>query len=183
MINTQTKSLLSLLSVSRPHVIKMTSHRHTRLKLNQMGGNTVPHSILRKSDYKTFFCPHVVCLPFLLPLWIWRKSPGRQAHRFFLIVHGCPHRVSMWVCGHAVGLMSVCDSRCLVGGDGVCLHVHVWEEWSLLPTGFSNRTGKNKSTIFLRWGAFEVMTSFEPELKMSVFVNCQDFLMALVLFL
>lgn len=132
------KSLLSPLSISQPHVIKMTYHRRTSLKLNQMGGNTVPSSVLRKSDYKTFFCPHVVCLPFLLPLWIWRKSSGRQAHRFSLIVHGGPHRVSMWVCGHAAGRMSVCDSRCLVGGDGVCLHVRVWEEWSLLPTGFSN---------------------------------------------
>lgn len=169
MINTWKKSFLSLLSVSQPHIMKMTYHRHTRLKqIDRWKHSYIQY--FKKSDYKTFFCPHVFCPPFFL--FEFAGSHLGDEPTASLIVHGCPQRVSMWVCGHAAGRMSVCDSCCWVGGDGVCLHVRVWEEWSLLPTEFSNRTGRNKSTIFLRWGTFEVMTFFEPELSVSF---CEHF--------
>lgn len=142
----------------------------------------------KKSDYETLFCPHVVC-PFFFLFEFEESHLGDEptASLWLCSAARCPQRVSMWECGHAAGRMSVCEARCLVGGDGVCFHVRVWEGWSLLQTAFLTRLEGINPFFFLffkGWGACEVTTLFE--LKMSIFVkvlNWLTILMALMTFL
>lgn len=127
MINTQKKSLLSLLSVSQPQVIKMTSHCHTRLKLNQIGGNTVIYSILRKSDYKTFFFPHVVCLPFFL-----FEFEGSHL--------GDKPTASLWLC---TASCNVCPCECVGTLQAACLFAILVVWWVVMVCAYMCMCGRN----------------------------------------
>lgn len=124
MINIQKKSPLSLLSVKKPHVIKMISHRRKRLKLNQICGNTV-HTVF--CDYKTFCCPHVVGPPFFL-----FEFEGSHL--------GDKPTASLWLCTAA---RNVCPCECVGTLQAACLCAILVVWWVVMVCAYMWECGRN----------------------------------------